>query len=118
MSATKGPAPTDGRERRRWSRYAVTAGFPAELVTDDGRIACRIENVSLAGARLRLSRRVHPSAQVSLDCGGERGPIGRCVWAEAECLGVTFKVSDRSVDLTLACIRHGLPTTASSDRPR
>ncbi len=118
MPAPKGPALRDGRERRRWSRYAVTAGLPAELVTDDGRFACRIENVSLAGAKLRLSQRLCPSAQVSLDYGGKSGPVGHCIWARGNSAGVRFEFSDCSVALALACVRRGLPRKDSPDQPR
>jgi hypothetical protein len=116
MSAPIPPARRNGRERRRWSRYAVTAGFPAELVTEDGRIACRIENVSLAGAKLRVSHPVRLEGHVRLDHGGRSGPGGRCLWAKADSLGVRFELSDRSVALALTCIRQGLPKPAESSQ--
>jgi hypothetical protein len=72
----------------------VTAGFPAELVTEDGRIACRIENVSLAGAKLRVSHPVRLEGHVRLDHGGRSGPGGRCLWAKADSLGVRFEDRD------------------------
>jgi hypothetical protein len=106
MAATRIPTSREGRERRRWSRYGVTDGVPAELVTEDGRIACRIENVSLAGARLRISDPAQPTAQLRLDYHGQSGPSGRCVWSNAHSIGVQFEFSDQSVALALACIRH------------
>lgn len=106
------PAPRDGRERRRWSRYAVTGDVAVDLVTATGRIACRIENVSLTGAKLRLSEPVRPQGWVSLDHGGQDGPGGRCVWTTADSLGVAFEFSDSSIALTLACIRRGFPAAS------
>jgi hypothetical protein len=101
------------------SRYAVAEDFPAELVTEDGRFACRIENVSLAGAKLRVSQPVRLEGHVRLDHGGPgggSGPGGRCLWAEADSLGVRFELSERSVALALACIRQGFPKPAESSQ--
>ena len=117
MSAKKVPARQDAHERRRWSRYVATSGFPAELVTADGRIACRIENVSLAGAKLHLAQPVRPKGRVSLDHGCERGPDGRTIWANGDSLGVRFEFSERAVGLALACIHGDFPKTAKPDQP-
>jgi len=116
MNAPKKVAPREGRDRRRWSRYAVTADFPTALVTEDGRIACRIENVSLGGAKLRLSQPVPPGGCVRLDYGGQSGPGGRCSWATANSVGVTFEFSERSVALALACIRPTFPNAARPNK--
>ncbi len=97
-----------GRERRRWSRYAVAEALPAQLVTEDGRVPCHIENVSLTGAKLRLARPARPRAPVSLDLLGRDGPGGHCVWARGDSIGVRFEFSDRSVALALDCVHRGL----------
>ena len=112
MVATGNPHRREGRDRRRWSRYGVTGGVPAELVTEDGRIACRIENVSLAGAKLRISDPAQPMARLRLDYHGQSGPSGRCVWSNAHSIGVQFGFSGQSVALALACIRHRFPDAA------
>ncbi len=112
MVAPRNPHRREGRDRRRWSRYGVTGGVPAELVTEDGRIACRIENVSLAGAKLRISDPAQPMARLRLDYHGHSGPSGRCVWSNAHSIGVQFGFSGQSVALALACIRHRFPDAA------
>jgi hypothetical protein len=112
MAATRDPDRRDGRDRRRWSRYDVDGEIGAELVTEDGRIACRIENVSLAGAKLRMVEPAQPVAGLRLDYHGQSGPSGRCVWSNSDSIGVKFEFSDESVALALACIRHTAPNAA------
>ena len=112
MTATEDPSRKEGRERRRWQRYPVTGDISAELVTNEGRVACRIENVSLTGARLRLAGPLPPAALTAtnealrLDYDGQRGPSGGCAWLDPERIGVQFEFCDESVALALACIRR------------
>lgn len=94
----------------------MTAGFPTELVTEDRRVACRIENVSLGGAKLRLSQPVPPGGRVRLDYGGQSGPGGHCSWATANSVGVTFEFSEQSVALALACIRPTFPNASEPNK--
>ncbi len=108
MSATTSPATAKGRNRRRWSRYAAGGGLAAELVVGERRTRCSIEDVSLAGARLRVESDIPLGAQARLDVGTSSAPLGRCVWREGERLGLQFRFSQESVDLALDCIRcHG-----------
>lgn len=115
MTATADPDRHDGRDRRRWSRYEVNGAFPAILVTEAGRIACRIENISLTGARIRTAEPVPPPAQLRLAYEHQSGPDGRCAWSNADRIGLSFGFSDDSVALAMACLqlaaRH---TTAPS----
>lgn len=113
MAATKDPDRTNGRDRRRWSRYDVAGALPAVLAIADRRIACRIENVSLTGARLRLAEPAPPSPQLRLEYRGGRAPAGRCVWTSTDAIGVKFGFSQESVDLALACLRRAAPQTPS-----
>jgi len=118
MAATKDPDRPNGRDRRRWSRYDVTGALPAVLVIADRRIACRIENVSLTGARLRLAEPAPPSPQLRVEYRQGRGPGGRCVWSSADTIGVKFGFSEESVDLAMACLRLAAPQTASAAPPK
>lgn len=116
MAATTHSHRKKGRDRRRWSRYDVIGGLTAELVTEDQRIACRIENVSLAGARLRLGEAAPPTPQLRLDYGHRSGPSGRCVWRTSDSIGVSFGFCEESVDLALACIRLAARATAAPSK--
>ena len=104
-----GPDRPLARDRRRWSRYDLARLVPAVLVTEAGRIACRIENVSLSGARLRLTGASSPPGELRLDYGEETGPSGRCAWASAESIGLNFSFSADALALTMACLQGALP---------
>lgn len=99
------PERTQGRDRRRWSRYDLNDAVPAVLVTETGRIDCQIENVSLSGARLRLPAPSSPPGELRLDYGGEIGPSGSCAWASADSIGLNFGFSEDALALTMACIQ-------------
>ena len=112
------PAPSarqTGRDRRRWSRYRLDGPLSAELVSDTGRLSCQIEDVSLAGARLRLNAPACPSDDLRLDYGGKTGPSGRCAWIEGDSIGLNFGFSDDALTLTLACIGEPSPKTAGAE---
>ncbi len=112
MAATRDPERREGRDRRRWSRYDLDGEIGVELVTEDGRIACRIENVSLAGAKLRIAEPAQPVARLRLDYHRQSGPSGRCVWSNSDSIGVKLAFSDESVALALACLRRAAPNAA------
>ncbi len=116
MAATRDPDRREGRDRRRWSRYDVDGEIGVELVTEDGRIACRIENVSLAGAKLRIAEPAQPVARFRLDYHPQIGPSGRRVWSNSDSIGVNFEFSDESVALALACLRRTLPNPAEPNK--
>ena len=111
MAAAKPSERPNGRDRRRWSRYDVAGALPAALVIADRRIFCRIENVSLTGARLRLAEPAPPSPQLRLEYRDGRAPTGRCVWSTADSIGVTFGLCDESVALAMACLQLTAPQT-------
>ena len=109
MAAITPPSRLNSRDRRRWSRYDLTGAVPAVLVTEAGRIACHIENVSLSGVRLRLAAPPPPTGELRLDYGGESGPRGRCAWAGGESIGLSFGFSADSLALTMACLQGAIP---------
>ncbi len=113
MGATPHPDHPADRDRRRWSRYDVGSAFPATLVTDDGRIACRVENVSLTGARVRTAEPIPPPSDLRLAYDRESGPTGRCIWWKADSIGLCFGLSDESVALAMACLRRAAPAAAA-----
>jgi PilZ domain len=117
MAATTEPDRQHGRDRRRWSRYDVAGLVPAVLVTEDRQIACRIENVSLTGARLRVAEPAPPSSQLRLDYEQASGPSGRCVWRTQDSIGVSFGFCEDSVALAMACIRLTAPETEAPSQP-
>jgi hypothetical protein len=100
-----GPKRQNGRDRRRWSRYDVAGAVPAVLVADDRRIACRVENISLSGARLRVAEPAPPSSDLRLEYQPLSGPSGRCVWWTEDSIGVSFGLTEDSVALAMSCIR-------------
>lgn len=116
MAATTIPEPDSARDRRRWSRYDLAGAVPAVLVTEAGRIACHIENVSLSGARLRLAAPSSPPGEMHLDYGGETGPSGRCAWTSADSLGLDFGFSADALALTMACLRGKISDKRAANR--
>ena len=119
MAATRtsdirtGPERPQPRDRRRWSRYNLNGALPAVLVSETGRLACHIENVSLSGARLRLPVPSCPPGELRLDYGGATGPSGRCAWASADGIGLNFGFSADALALTMACLRGALPASGA-----
>lgn len=108
--ADKGPqTPFAGVNRRRWSRYRLDQDLPGVLVTEAGEVACVIENVSLAGAKLRLPAERRPTLRrgAALRLAPAAGPSldGKVAWSGPEALGLAFAYSGASVALTLACLR-------------
>lgn len=113
MAATPKSAPLEGRNRRRWSRYAAGGGLAAELVVGEERTHCSIEDVSLSGVRLRVRGDIPLGALARLDVGTSSAPLGRCVWREGDRVGMQFRFTQDSVDLALDCIRcHAGPGEA------
>jgi len=112
MAATTTTSRQNGRERRRWSRYELNGAVPAVLVTEEGEIACHIENVSLSGVRLRLAAAARPPAELRLDYHGEIGPSGCCAWVSRDSIGLNFGFSAEAVALTMACIGRPTPDPA------
>lgn len=112
-----GPTRASGRDRRRWSRYDVGGGLPAVLVAKDRRIACRIENISLTGARLRVAEPAPWSLGLRLELAQGRGLGGRCVWQTSDSIGVSFGLTAESVDLAMACIRRATEEAAQAMAP-
>lgn len=106
MAATASPTGDQRRNRRRWSRYPVGHTVRAELVSGETRTACLVEDVSLAGARLRFEAAVPDAILFQLN-----GPEGICVpgrrvWTGTGAMGVAFGLSGPSVALALALIRQ------------
>jgi hypothetical protein len=103
----------EGINRRRWSRYAVDEDIPTTLVVGGQRLDCVIEDVSLAGAKLRIAGKVPSGAIVQLRCDASDALAGRCVWAGPKSIGVSFGLCERSVDFALSCLRR-MPAIAES----
>ena len=103
----------EGTNRRRWSRYAVDEDISATLVVGARRLDCVVEDVSLGGAKLRVAGKVPSGAIVQLRCKPSDALAGRCVWAGAKSIGVSFGMCERSVDFALSCLKR-MPAIAES----
>lgn len=106
MAATGAPAPFEGANRRKWSRYETGTEIPATLVLDDERVSCRIENISLAGAKLRVRRDAPRGTFVRLACETGGDVRGRCIWSGSQSMGICFGLSEPSIKLAFSCIKR------------
>lgn len=97
--------PDPGREalpeenRRRWRRHAVAERITAILTAHGRNCACDIEDISLAGARLRLRDAVPENLEVRLEHPLIGYIYGRRVWAASDAIGVELDLSARSLRL-------------------
>ena len=90
--------------RRLWSRYAIETAAPVIVVVDQRALYCLIENISLTGVLLRFPGRAPAGDEIRLEAEPVGQLKGRCVWSGGIHMGVSFGLSQGSVDLALRCI--------------
>lgn len=100
--------------RRLWSRYAIETAAPVIVVVDQRALYCLIENISLTGVLLRFPGRAPAGDKIRLEAEPVGHMEGRCVWSGGIHMGVSFGLSQRSVDLAL---RYIVAFAAAAGRP-
>ncbi len=97
-------------ENREWPRYAAQRSFTLSARLDGKVLPCRVEDVSLGGARLifddafpgepgqsQMLELSHPDAQTA---------VCEAVWQNGREIGVRFDFSEDSLGLISVCIRN------------
>ena len=113
MAAAPDPEKFGGINRRHWCRYSMKTEFPATVVIDDQTHDCMIEDVSLAGVKVRFAGTAPKGRWARLDPGLIGAIDGRCIWKGGKRMGIAFGLSDISVDLVFHCLSQ-LPALANA----
>jgi hypothetical protein len=103
------PAAEDAEEvdRRQWPRYALGGREPFTL-TADGRICeCRIEDISLGGARLSLEGETPRNLEIRIEHPLVGHAYARRCWKGSRSIGVEFDFSQQSLDFISHCLQSG-----------
>ena len=91
-------------DRRQWPRYGL-ARRGLFTVTADGRIyACTIEDISLGGAKLRLSGEVPRNLEIRIEHPQVGYAYARRCWKGPHGIGVEFDHSQQSLDFITHCL--------------
>lgn len=104
MSLRPGTQGTQTADRRRWPRYRVHGPVPAILTADGRTQRCLIEEVSAAGARIRVAGAVPRNLEVRLEHPAAGYIYATRVWAAPNAMGLEFRVSVRSLRLFGGCL--------------
>ena len=100
--------------RRLWSHYKMKTAVPVIVDVDKRAVHCLIENISLAGVLLRFPGRVPAGDEIRLEAEPAGQLEGRRVWSGGIHMGVSFGLSQGSVDLAL---RYIAALAATANQP-
>ncbi len=91
-------------DRRSWPRYGLGGAEPFTL-TADGRIhACRIVDISLGGARLRLDGEMPRNLELRIEHRWLGHAYARTCWKGSHDMGVSFDHSPRTLAFIARCL--------------
>ena len=109
MSSRIGPEHLRDFERRRSLRFVLPRQEVITLTAAGKQYECRLEDVSIGGAKLRFIDDTPPPVDVSVD-HAEAGEIhGTCMWHDGESMGIAFALTDPALRLISHCLRQGIP---------
>lgn len=105
------PVESDSDNRRQWPRYSLPAreSFTFTVTADGHSGACTIEDISLGGARLRVTRDIPQNLEIRIEHPLVGHAQGRCCWQARNRLGVAFDHSEHSLAFIAHCLAEGVP---------
>lgn len=90
---------------RRWNtRLPVDGTTELTLRVGDQSFVCRLEDISLGGARLRLDAGATVGSRVELHHASVGRLTGRIAWRSDTALGIAFDLPERELERALQCI--------------
>ena len=103
-----GPEAAEPGNRRQWPRYALREP-ESFTVAADGRIGtCAIEDISLGGARLRMTGPVPHDLEIRIEHPRLGHAYARRCWRTEDRLGVAFDHSGPSLAFIAGCVAEGV----------
>lgn len=93
-----------GEERREWDRLALDAVTSITLSSGARRYHCRIDNLSLAGMKLRLAGDPPPEGPVTLEHAAAGRFAAEAVWHGKDFVGVRFCDPASELERALRCV--------------
>lgn len=109
MSSKVGPEHLRDFERRRSLRFVLPRQEDITLFVDDQPYQGKLEDVSIGGAKLRLSAAIPAIADVRLEHATAGAIEGICMWHDGETVGIAFGLTDPALRLISLCLRQGVP---------
>ena len=91
-------------ERRRHTRIAVTKQLPLTATAGGKIFTCFIEDISLAGLKLRFEGAVPQGKVIALDHPVAGTLCGRCAWRDGNFMGIELQVPSSDLERVLRCI--------------
>lgn len=110
MNSKIGPEHLRDFERRRSLRFVLPRQEDIVLIAAGQQYRGKLEDVSIGGAKLRLTGELPPLSDVSLAHDSVGVIEGVCEWHDGETLGISFDLTDPALQLISLCLRQGVPS--------
>ncbi|MEO3430561.1 PilZ domain-containing protein [Pelagibius sp. CAU 1746] len=109
MTSKIGPEHLRDFERRRSLRFVLPHQEDVVLTAAGREYRGKLEDVSVGGAKLRLTGGPPAPSDVSLSHESAGVIDGVCMWHDGESLGISFELTDPALRLISLCLRQGVP---------
>ena len=110
MNLKIGPEHLRDFERRRSLRFVLPHQEDIVLTAAGQEYRGKLEDISIGGAKLRLSSEPPASSDISLAHQSAGVIEGVCKWHDGEILGISFELTDPALQLISLCLRQGVPS--------
>jgi len=114
MRSKVGPEHLRDFERRRSLRFVLPRQEDIVLVAEGTQYHGKLEDVSIGGAKLRLTGDLPASTDFRLEHEVAGVIEGTCMWHDGQCVGVSFPLSDPALTLISLCLRQGVPSSTNA----
>lgn len=111
MNSKIGPEHLRDFERRRSLRFVLPHQEDIVLTAQGREYRGKLEDVSIGGAKLRMTGDMPPPSSLSLAHASAGVIEGVCMWHDGECVGVSFELTDPALRLISLCLRQGVPSS-------
>jgi c-di-GMP-binding flagellar brake protein YcgR len=105
-----GPEHLRDFERRRSLRFVLPHQEDIVLTAAGQEYRGKLEDVSIGGAKLRLSGDLPALSDIALIHESAGVIEGVCEWHDGETLGISFELTDPALQLISLCLRQGVPS--------
>lgn len=113
MKTKVGPEHLRDFERRRSLRFVLPRQEDIVLTAAGREYHGKLEDVSIGGAKLRLTSDTPLPAELRLEHATAGVIEGTCMWHDGDCVGVAFDLTDPALKLISLCLRQGVPNSTT-----